>query len=742
MDITPDKIFTEVIDGQEVVRTVEVTGDIVPEDKKDPKKYVTALVRTSDGLQQAVKTYSVGGGGGGGITVDDAMSDTSTNPVQNKVITAALGDKQDTLVSGTNIKTVNNNSLLGSGNVDIDALPEQTGQSGKFLTTDGTDASWGDVPTPAGVYTQDNLVGGTNISIDDGVITGGIDANTLACFHLNDSWTDSSQYGSTGTTGYNSTSGTWVDGKFGKAFSGIFTTTFRNSAAPIQYVTNALTVDFWGKIANGNGFQFILNKNMYGTALCTLTFTRYLYPETSTNTKFKITGLAQTAQMGGFAETVDAGYDLTDDFHHYALCIDTTKNTTKFFIDGVLLYSGNSIPLGTYESNAYFNFYPPSSTSYDNLYIDEFRISNVARWDSNFSVPTAPYDNSTRNVKKINNTMSEPSVMTGATSGAAGTSGLVPAPAAGDQAKYLTGAGTWQKVNALQNNSTGTSSLSILGQATTSTSSVSIGDNANAENDYSVAIGASAYTDNTGQSVAIGYSAAARSANGIAIGRGALVASSGSRNIAIGAGSVSGGAKAIAIGGGDNYSTSKGAKAAGDNAIAIGHSASTGDSKTNTIAIGGWAAANNNYSIQLGYGANDTANTFCVGLGPDYSSNNYQLLDSNGQIPAARLPEGTPTTAVITSYTGVTGSTLTSTASGTISRVYKNGTLLTVSTDYTVSSTTITFTTELVSEDVILVETAGGITKLIKITQSAYTALETASSLDANAFYLVVADTI
>lgn len=50
--------------------------------------------------------------------------------------------KQDALVSGTNIKTVNNNSLLGSGNVYIDALPSQTGQSGKFLTTDGTNASW------------------------------------------------------------------------------------------------------------------------------------------------------------------------------------------------------------------------------------------------------------------------------------------------------------------------------------------------------------------------------------------------------------------------------------------------------------------------------------------------------------------------------------------------------------------------------------------------------------------------
>ena len=90
------------------------------------------------------------GGGGGDITVDSSLSSTSTNPVQNKVINTALGGKQDTisdlatirsgaeagatavqpsalsakqdvLVSGTNIKTINTQSLLGSGNITIQA---------------------------------------------------------------------------------------------------------------------------------------------------------------------------------------------------------------------------------------------------------------------------------------------------------------------------------------------------------------------------------------------------------------------------------------------------------------------------------------------------------------------------------------------------------------------------------------------------------------------------------------------
>lgn len=52
-------------------------------------------------------------------TVDAELSNISENPVQNKIITSALNGKQATLISGTNIKTINNTSLLGSGNIDI-----------------------------------------------------------------------------------------------------------------------------------------------------------------------------------------------------------------------------------------------------------------------------------------------------------------------------------------------------------------------------------------------------------------------------------------------------------------------------------------------------------------------------------------------------------------------------------------------------------------------------------------------
>ena len=50
--------------------------------------------------------------GGGSVTIDPTLDSGSTNPVANSAITTALDAKQDTLVSGTNIKTINNESIL------------------------------------------------------------------------------------------------------------------------------------------------------------------------------------------------------------------------------------------------------------------------------------------------------------------------------------------------------------------------------------------------------------------------------------------------------------------------------------------------------------------------------------------------------------------------------------------------------------------------------------------------------
>ena len=65
-------------------------------------------------------------GGGGSVTVDSALSGTSTNPVQNKVIYSALQGKQNKLTAGTGI-SINGNTISctvsggGGGTVTVDS---------------------------------------------------------------------------------------------------------------------------------------------------------------------------------------------------------------------------------------------------------------------------------------------------------------------------------------------------------------------------------------------------------------------------------------------------------------------------------------------------------------------------------------------------------------------------------------------------------------------------------------------
>ena len=65
------------------------------------------------------------GGSGGSITVDSTISSTSTNPVQNKVVYTALAGKQDKLTAGTGI-SISGNTISctvsgGGGTVTIDS---------------------------------------------------------------------------------------------------------------------------------------------------------------------------------------------------------------------------------------------------------------------------------------------------------------------------------------------------------------------------------------------------------------------------------------------------------------------------------------------------------------------------------------------------------------------------------------------------------------------------------------------
>lgn len=71
----------------------------------------------------------------------------------------ALATKQDNLVSGTNIKTINGSDVLGSGDLTIEALPSGGVKNNllyKKSATDG-DVGWTSITTD-NLLTQDNIV--------------------------------------------------------------------------------------------------------------------------------------------------------------------------------------------------------------------------------------------------------------------------------------------------------------------------------------------------------------------------------------------------------------------------------------------------------------------------------------------------------------------------------------------------------------------------------------------------------
>lgn len=74
------------------------------------------------------------------LTIDDAVTSGSSNPVKSSgiynFVTGETATKQDTLVSGTNIKTVGTNSILGSGNIALMTAHIGTGDDSTTLIFD------------------------------------------------------------------------------------------------------------------------------------------------------------------------------------------------------------------------------------------------------------------------------------------------------------------------------------------------------------------------------------------------------------------------------------------------------------------------------------------------------------------------------------------------------------------------------------------------------------------------------
>ena len=133
--------------GVSVVEVTQAQYDALPTSAKTDtsKMYVITDAQAGDLTNYYTKTET--------NTLLGGKADTATTYTKTEVdnaITAATATKQDTLVSGTNIKTINNTSILGSGNIDI----QGGGSSINVVQTTGSSTT--DVMSQAAVT---NIIG-------------------------------------------------------------------------------------------------------------------------------------------------------------------------------------------------------------------------------------------------------------------------------------------------------------------------------------------------------------------------------------------------------------------------------------------------------------------------------------------------------------------------------------------------------------------------------------------------------
>lgn len=362
----------------------------------------------------------------------------------------------------------------------IDSLPSQTGQSGKFLTTDGTDASWAEVNVPNNIWTQDNLVAGENISITQVENPTIIDEHTIGVWHLDtntfeNAVTDSSAIDNISTVYSLDT----ANFKFGPASARIC-----SGSSAVNIVTNLgisansdTTLDFWYYTISGNSYSTLaLNGDAFGF-------------------KF-MNGIVLTGNQTSILDEISK-----NTWHHFAFV--RKDNVCYYFIDG-------RKQSYTQENSSSISTLVHLSPSGNNELYDELRISNVARWTSDFTPYTEPYSLVGATQYQINNTKADP-----------------------DLSSYL------------QNTATMNTSLTVAGVATTSDRNTNIGKSSAAygayctvignnaksgvagnECDNSTLVGANTSATGGGHNVVIGYAAQTKCptwGRGIAIGDFAIV---------------------------------------------------------------------------------------------------------------------------------------------------------------------------------------------------------------------------
>lgn len=217
------------------------------------------------------------------------------------------------------------------------------------------------------VFTESNLLAGKGIEIIDEPVEGGIDNHTLACWHFDGDVKDVV----TGLVALMGTSDT-SNKKFG---TGAYNTSSAYSQTNISSLglnpsTKSATIDFWVKC--------ITSKED-----CRIGFGTY----SSSNLAIiiKQNSLTLNGKNWSSAEVIN-GVVPGLDFNHYAIQFNKETNKASVFFNGKKVAEQTPNDL----SSSSFSDFVAYSYNRKNA-IDELRISDIARYNEDFTPPTKPY---------------------------------------------------------------------------------------------------------------------------------------------------------------------------------------------------------------------------------------------------------------------------------------------------------------------------------------------------------------
>lgn len=219
-------------------------------------------------------------------------------------------------LSGTALPIANGGTGQTTANAAFNALvPSQTGQSGKYLTTDGTNTSWGTNPLGTVTSVGQSFTGGLISVAGSPVTTSGTLALTVA--------------GTSGGIPYFSSASTWATSA--ALASNALVVGGGAGLAPATVTTGTGVVTALG-VAVGTAGSFVVNGGVLGTP-SSGTLTNCTFPTLNQNT----TGNAATATILQTARTING------------VSFNGSANIT------VAATTTNTLTLGTYLTGTSFN---------------------------------------------------------------------------------------------------------------------------------------------------------------------------------------------------------------------------------------------------------------------------------------------------------------------------------------------------------------------------------------------------